>query len=370
MQVPERRHRKRRRRWWLLGGAAAGVLLVVFIGAISAQKRQGTPALPPFPGVTPDPGQPPLAFTYFYYWYDLPSGPHSGALTDRPAEADASYRNVGWFKKQLQDMRDAGIDVALAVYWGPEEPSSDSGLANMARAADQLRQEGTPPPAIGLFLDTGLIGRWPQSQRDFTKPANQARFYDLVHTFYTILPRDQWALVDGRPVLWMWASWFNIAFDQSFFDYVSSRFEADFGTRPYIVAEASWRFATDSDLKPDPARPIHIDNFYVWGASLDGFKDVGAGVAEVGPGYDERSLDGPGRSGRYRPREGGEFYERSLTAALASHRRLLAIETWNEFHEASDIADSVQYGRQYIDITRRYVDRFKAQAEGAATATP
>ena len=88
-------------------------------------------------------------------------------------------------------------------------------------------------------------------------------------------------------MLWMWASWFNISFDQAFFDYVSNHFQTDFGTKPYIVAEASWRFATLTDgsgLKADPDLPIHIDNFYVWGASLNGFNDTGAGVAEVGPG--------------------------------------------------------------------------------------
>jgi hypothetical protein len=37
------------------------------------------------------------------------------------------------------------------------------------------------------------------------------------------------------------------------------------------------------------------------------------------------------------------------------------LETWNEFHEASDIADSTQYGRTYIDLTRRLISQFKAK---------
>jgi Domain of unknown function (DUF5010) len=364
---PLRRQRRRPgRRFWLI--ASLGVVAVVFFVGFVASALQRAPAatpLPPFPTAAADPNQAPLAFTYFYYWYDLPGGTHSGALTDRPADANASYRDVGWFKTQLTDMNDAGIDVALADYWGPAEPSSDVGLANMAQASHELTGAGAPSPKIGMFLDTGLIGRWPQAQRDLTKTENQQRFYDLVHTFFSILPRDEWALVDGRPVLWMWASWFDISFDQSFFDNLSSRFQADFGVRPYVVAEASWRFATLNDgsgLRPDPSRPIRIDNFYVWGAALNGFRDAGAGVAEVGPGYDERQLDGPGRSGRYAPRDGGSFYEEQLAGALASKRRFIAIETWDEFHEASDIADSTEYGRMYIELTRRYLDRFGAGA--------
>ncbi len=343
----------------LLTGVAA-IAVLAFLGTMSARSRSSTVTVPPFPQTTVDPNQPPMAFAYFYYWYDLPGGVHSGALTDQPADPDSSYKNVAWFRQQFEDMRDAGIDAALAVYWGKEEPSSDVGLANMAAAAEEMRQEGREPPRIAGFVDTSIVDRWPRSQHDLTRPENQQRFYDVVHTIYTELPREDWATVNGRPVLWLWASWFNLTFDQSFFDYVSSHFESDFGARPYIVAEASWRFANRAG-KADFQQPISIDNFYVWGAALTGFREQGAGVAEVGPGYDERSLDGPGRSGRYADREGGAFYQGNLEAAVNSGHRLLAIETWNEFHEATDVADSVQYGRQYIDITRRYLDRWKAQ---------
>jgi hypothetical protein len=37
---------------------------------------------------------------------------------------------------------------------------------------------------------------------------------------------------------------------------------------------------------------------------------------------------------------------------------LLAIETWNEFHEATGISDSVEYGRTYIELTRTLVQRY------------
>ena len=356
---------RRRRRWWrwIAGSFALSLATILLIGFVASRRQPPPPVvLPTLPVPTADPGQAPIAFTYFYYWYDLPSGPHSGALTDRPADPDASYRNVSWFTRQLADMSDAGIDVALAVYWGGAEPSSDTGLVNMATAASELRRQDANPPRIAMFFDTGLIGRWPKGQRDFTDPENQRRFYSLVHTFYSLLPRDQWAMVDDRPVLWMWASWFDISFDQSFFDYVYGRFENDFGARPYIVAEVSWRFETKVGRGGvDPTRPIHVDNFYSWGAALDGYRDAGTGVASVGPGYDERKLDGPGRTGRHADREGGRFYERNFAAALDSGRRLLVLETWNEFHEASDIANSVEYGRTYIELTKRLIAQFKAK---------
>jgi hypothetical protein len=38
---------------------------------------------------------------------------------------------------------------------------------------------------------------------------------------------------------------------------------------------------------------------------------------------------------------------------------IIIIETWNEFHEGTDIAESKEYGRKYIEITTEFVDKFK-----------
>jgi hypothetical protein len=37
----------------------------------------------------------------------------------------------------------------------------------------------------------------------------------------------------------------------------------------------------------------------------------------------------------------------------------VVIETWNEFHEGTDIAESNEYGRQYIELTAKYAKLFK-----------
>src|SRR6185436_19119076 len=99
---------------------------------------------------------------------------------------------------------------------------------------------------------------------------NQQRLYDLVRTFYTILPADQWALVDGRPILWLWANYFGLTFDDSLFEYLNASFMRDFGTRLYIVGEASWRYALRRDLLGVPRvtdQAIHLDDFYIWSAA-------------------------------------------------------------------------------------------------------
>jgi len=355
-------------------GALAGIILLALATVIlvSCGDDDGT-ATPSssVAGITATPAQtatqvestvPPerLVVTYFYYWYDIPDGPHSEPLTDHPAEPDASYLDVDWFKKQFRDMNEAGIDVALASYWGKFEPSSNVGLDAMVLAYDEMVDEGESPPKIGMFLDTGAIARLEPQYRDLTQPQNQEIFYSLIRGYYNDMPERVWARIDGRPVIWLWAAYFGIQFDSSLFEYVTSQFEADYGVRPYIVGEDIWRYAHPSGGGVDyDAGVMPLDDFYIWGAASNGFQEPTGGVAEVGPGYDERTLPGPDRIGRYQDREGGDFYAENFQLAIDSGSPIIAIETWNEFHEASDIADSVEYGRQYIEMTREFVDQFK-----------
>src|SRR3990167_9018299 len=74
--------------------------------------------------------------TYFYYWYDLPAGSHSTSLTDHPADTNTSYKSVPWFREQLTDMEEAGIDTALVVYWSHFEPGYLEGLRNLIQARE------------------------------------------------------------------------------------------------------------------------------------------------------------------------------------------------------------------------------------------
>ena len=48
----------------------------------------------------------------------------------------------------------------------------------------------------------------------------------------------------------------------------------------------------------------------------------------------------------------------------------MILETWNEFHEGTNIAESREHGRQYIELTRKYVDLFKQGKEPPPVAGP
>jgi len=336
-----------------------GLIIFLFLVSLGKDAKSPPAQLP----ILPETLKEKHVLTYFYFWYDLPDGVHSTALGDYPADENTSYKNLAWFKKQLADMEEAGVDILLAVYWSEFEPSSVIGLGNLVEAREQLLREGKKPPAIALFLDTGIFDRLPRGEKNFTKEEGKQRFYGFIKEFYEIIPPHHWSRIEEKPVISMWGAWFGIRFDQSTFDYIQENFEKDFGTKPYIIREASWNYAVKPKLfgqETDFSQPIFTNDIYKWGAALYGYEDIGGNVAAVGPGYDERHLTERNRS-LFTDRGRGKWYEDNFKKAIQSGKPFIALETWNEFHEASDIAESEEYGRTYIELTRRYVDHFKAQ---------
>lgn len=312
-----------------------------------------------------------LVVTPYFYWYDVFSGEHlidsdgTDALTDHPASFTGfSYRSSAWHRQQLLDMAEAGIDIALPVYWGepsariPDKPISDqpwsfAGLPPLVEARDALVAQGRVVPRIGMFYDTSTLQFNAAGQRvDLTTPRGRQWFYESVRDFFSLIPPRHWAMIDGKPLVFLYAAGFAVRHDQSCLDTLASGFAADFGGRaPFVVREISWN--------------VQADQVYAWGGAL-GFKNPG--VASLGPGYDHSAV--PGRTPLVVPREDGAFFERQWLACLRRPPRLVMIETWNEFHEGTDIAHSREYGRQYIALNRRYADLFRAGYQPPALIGP
>jgi hypothetical protein len=306
----------------------------------------------------------PIVTTYFFYWYDAQFlGSRSDRYPFHPVdEATQSFHDPRWYTRQFNDMLDAGIDFVLPDYWG--EPGqygrrvapapelnlfATQGLPPMVEALTQLDQAGRPLK-IGLFLDTTIL-----NNEDLTTERGKHIFYASIRDYYSRIPPRLWAAIDGRPLVWLYDAQRVSAFDQSTFDYVYEQFALDFGgLRPWIIRD--WQWYTAKNAGTDAV--IQSEGLYSWGAAPWGFNvDTRFTVAQVGPGFSNTRLGGEGRIDT--PRRDGAYYEDQLQQALRSGRKILAIETWNELGEGSGILETFEYGRQYIELTRRYVDLFK-----------
>jgi hypothetical protein len=313
-----------------------------------------------------------LATTYYFYWHDLTDPERRGRYTsgqfNSPPDPDRySFLLPETHLREFRDMLAAGLDFVLPVYWGePGHPGrttsqtfphywSTEGIPAMVEALDQMRTAGDPPFQIGLFYDTTIL-----ANADLTTPAGKEYFYVNVRDFYSRIPPAYWAAIDNKPVVWLYDTLWIAAFDQSSLDYLSERFAQDFGgLRLYVVREHQWHRS-----RVAPPQPLtQTDGLYLWGAAVSGYNaDPIFTVAQVGPGFKNTAYctGGPERNCFDVSREDGVRYERQLRQAIADNKRIIAVETWNEFSEGTDIAETVQHGRRYIDLTRTYLDRWRA----------
>ncbi|MEW6250815.1 MAG: DUF5010 domain-containing protein [Planctomycetota bacterium] len=364
----------------LLTLAAAALLTAL----AAAQPRAATEAPPP-PGpaeiaAAPSfPADRSVVATHYFYWYkwpdehffnDPPRRSSSNLRLHFPDDTAVSYESATWHRRQMEDMTAAGIDVALCVYWGtpnnydkPDLRFSVRGLPPLVQALDELSrtaEQAQPPPRIGLFYDTStLLGDHAFRERgrgnvDLRTPEGKDIFYRTIRDFFRFVPPRHWACLAGRPLVQLYESAFAAGHDQSTLDYVYEHFAADFaGRRPLIVAGPSWSFQADLSTG--------------WGAALSG--PIGAlrkpgGAVQIGPGYDDSPV--PGRSTPTRDRLGGGFYAASWLLALQARPRLVILETWSEMHEGTPICATLEDGRLYIDLTRRYADLLKSDDQPAA----
>jgi hypothetical protein len=203
---------------------------------------------------------------------------------------------------EFLEMGKAGVEIALVSFQGGAE-----GLDPLVAALDGLERDAKARPRLAVFFQPGPT-------LDFT-PADQ---------FYARVPKRHWAMIDGRPLVWLAPAPAGPVPDRAAFAGKIGRL----ARAPYLVAEISWTEA--------PA-----DRTYAWGGTR-GFA-VDLPVVSVGPGT--------------RNRGDGTFYERSWYKAIRLEPRLVAIESWNG--AADGVSETPERKRKYLDATRRYVRDFK-----------
>ncbi len=327
-------------------------------------KQGGTIASAPTPIPTtsssapyPQPLGDKAVFTYYFYWYDPQD--HLFNMTDAAIDYKTmSWQDVNWHAKQLRDISESGIDVILPIYWygSYELHWSQGGAKKLAEALELVRSQGITPPSVGLFMDTT------SSQGvDLRQVKEQAYFYSQLKFFFTTIPQEYWARAEGeRPIVWFYGANWPAAFDQSFLDYLYEHFEQDFGVRPYLVLENSWDYPTETidgvQVKDYNAPRLKYDAGYSWGGAIS--PTFSPQIASIGPGYDDHAVDDRDPP-TITTRMNGELYKQNINMAIQCSSPWLAVETWNEYHEGTDIAESLQYGRQYINLSKEYLNYFK-----------
>jgi len=314
-----------------------------------------------------------LALTHYFYWYqgdgrrEAPFGhvrreDGSSELTDHPLEGVGpwfSHDRVQWHKDQLADIRNAGIDVVIPVYWGAaatKKQFASKGLNCMVQALKELKAEGKSYPLVAMFNDTSAM--WVQygSKPDLRNDEVKETFYGMIKDFFLQVPEEFRAAVQlpvekgGQPayiVVLYTASWFS-DLDAGFVEYCNERFAKDFGGRKLV-------WIGHSDFRPKAAV---MDGYSNYGAGLGlQFDDTGwIRIAGVGAGFDNSAVHG--MKTPIRSRTGGDTYKKDWDALMEKSPDWVIVDGWNELHEGSDICPSSEYGNQYVSLTKIGLLRF------------
>ncbi len=242
---------------------------------------------------------------------------------DRMACAYYYSRDASNARRDLQEMGRIGVDTALVL--GGDAASMEA----LAKALEQLETEGRDRPRVAPAIDPAAL-----EGADLSTEQGRKRLYGLIRGFYSRVPPRAWAVVDGRPILWLLPP-SGVKYDKDLVAALQASARADFDGRDlFVVADVSWQ-------------GLPADRVFAWGAAHAGPRELP--IVSVGPGSAKPE----------RRREEGKFYERSWYVALRLEPRWLAIETWNGAAEGTDVAESKEHQRKYLEATENRLRRFR-----------
>ena len=280
----------------------------------------------------------PMVLAYHYVWYSRPEGPAKEWSHWNPKRADHDSTHtpaLGYYDsadpkitaRQIALAQEAGIDGFIVSWW--------ASAWDRLCLAEMLRQADAAHFAISLYLEAA------PTPQEFHKQLQEVEALAKGHPSFL--------RVEGKPVAFLYgrilyalghAGMREGLKDTNVFCIGDALAPETFS----VLDGAGWYMALDV---PDQQRE-NLVNLQRTSRLHDKLL-----VASVAPGYDDTHIRSPGRVDQ---RLDGQFYESMWAAAKLAD--WVVITSWNEWHEGSDIEPSVEFGRKYIDLTRKLVKRW------------
>ena len=180
--------------------------------------------------------------TYFFYWYDVYTKNHivnadgTDTLTDAQSTAleDFSYKSVRWHEsswptwKRPASMWHSWCSGVLRRSMIPRSrfPLELRRPKTAHCGAQGITPRGLKPPMIGLFYDTSTLqaNRWGY-HADLTTDYGKRFVYGTVRDFFSCIPPKHWAMIDGKPIVLLYASAFAKKWDRAFWSISKRSFQ-------------------------------------------------------------------------------------------------------------------------------------------------
>jgi Glycosyl hydrolase family 99 len=310
-----------------------GILLFLLSGALGAWI-----ALMPSVARPADLAHPVLA--YYYAWWDPDVFQRTLFQPPNPYNSDSG----DVMQRHIQQAKSAGIDGFIVAWYGNGD-RTDSNLAHLLDLGQNAGFSATISFETPQFWGV-----------DDVVAQLRALYENRVN--HPAMVRFQ-----GRPVIFFWRA---ATFDNGTWSAIRAQVDPDH--RAVWMADGDDFNVLGGDAW-DGISPYAIAWSADPGAQLPRWANIARGIAPdklwnpvVSPGCNDSAARAPTC---LRDRGDGAYYQATWDGALASSPSwAVVVSTWNEWMEATQIEPSVQYGDQYLHLTKQNADLFKASMGG------
>ena len=254
--------------------------------------------------------------------------------------------NPGFWKRELRDAKYAGLQFIMPNVYGP-----DLQQGKIRTLALALAQEADPVK-VGMFDDTWpwgekWFGAYWQAKPDLrdTQAAANKLYQAKWKPFFSQVPRKDWYLVDGKPVIFFYNAGKLEPRNRmaSVLTQMKALFKRDFGVEPFVGMDKAYfedpgmQQAADSEFMWDP---LKSSNDF---PGMSRFSMKGKTVSQAMVKWDPVGRDRPGSLSLPSDNvlKGPEMLDKVLKESADSDILLLA--TWNDLGEGTGINRNIDY---------------------------
>ena len=308
---------------------------------------------------------------FYYPWYGTADGPGGAGRTvhwgrvdtaKKDIQASTNYPTLGAYdshnpkviEKHCQWAKRAGIDTLIVSWWGHNSYCDRA----MGKILDGCERNGL---TACIYYET--VPR-PQTAES---AAN-----DIVKMLDKYGEHPAHLKVNGKPVVFIYGrtlqelgltDWLKAI------QIINKKYEGgittigdQFSYGAARIFDGVHTYNTAGPLqgqKPTAARKWAGETYQSWVQLADQAGKIS--TITVIPGYDDTKIRKPGLAvERYKTR----LYRAQWEEAIKADPHWILITSFNEWHEGSEIEPSAEYKHEYLELTGRYAERFKATKRG------